>query len=698
MPTDNIQPNSQDLKIEKLGGLDIEGGEFARPRNSFQVLSNFELSRTGCIRKILGFELYNDHEYSAPIVAFRNYVREPGFSSVPVLVGFAQDGKIYDLNTGAVLAVVQQELGFPFIATLPTFSTSSKLEPDGAVVQQLYIVPSGGTLVRYDGHTTIAPVGVSVPTIPALVKAFCYVPKTQPDPDKRNYLEINVSRRYAWAYWNKTIRHSSSLSPVDSTSTIGQGGAVVDEARWYLTSSIQIPIEGPSYGGDYIRKQLFCTQDGGSEFFLIEHLYDINGNEITDADGSFPGDADVVYDGILRTTQPVAAPDLVHSWPDEVPTQNNEFPVKPSLGQDLSMFNMLIQPADVDTISNNPPPKALFGAVYQNRLWLVSADEPSKVVFSKVADFSSFPQDNYFTFLSEDADPIVGLFMEFASLIVSRRTKLSRITGTDFTDFTVTHLDQGLGGIGFRLAANANGKMYYTSQQGIFSFAMDAPKFESPNLKTLFDKVNLDVTGTRMMMVDDVRNGVMYTGLRTNYFRSNAETEEDNPNDGQEEDILLGMDYSEEQPFFVIRGMEMENLVYCMEQIEQGVEQVIFVGMGDNRVYRLGKGTGKSVATAITQPFSGSVPVKRKSFRYLKVEENLAEKKTSLEGFYVSFSVDGKPFRQEKKLRRHNYIGLKGRSLQIRFCHRGEFFYLEGDKWPTISNFAIEYVETGEAY
>ncbi len=723
------RPEPQGEDILPFGGLVVNGGHSARPGNSFRRLDNFDLTVDGAVKKVNGFAPFVPNPvvgsvvYDSPIVAVRSYAREPGVTAA-FLVGISQLGKIYNLETGVQIGDIGFSVGFPSVVIMPGYNANTE-DGEGGVIQYVIIASSlGGPLVCFEG-TTVREVGLvnpftenkKAPIWPMRVRHIAFLLATDVGEfgsissggetvvdriDLMPHINILTARRYRFTYWNPDTRWESSPSVVNENCIVGQGGIPVEQT-W---SIFQIGIQFPALGNEN-RIRVYISREGSESFFLARFLYNDQGDQVcNEDDGSilvedfnYAGSTGMLFDGLPRVNfGPGGDPYRLNQDPFD---DRDAYGIGPRSGTTAGTASpipdQILVEFGPEEGENDKPPPVTFIAVYQNRLWAVPVKEPNTSVFSKVGEFFAFSAPNVFQFLSDDADGIVALRQEFASLIVGRNKKLSRITGTDFTDFTVTHLEQGYGFLGRNLHANVDGGLYFLNNEGLYRFAMDAPAHVSVPVKPIFTGMNVQETAVRMMMAVDNTNGVLFIGLRTGMFNNKVE-----------EDIILCYDYSQESPFSLIRGTGLPhpaegetpfNPLYSLQAVPFNGRERIFLGAGDNKVYEWEEGSGLHDSVLETQRLPMRDTTKRKVFRYLKVtnDPNQFDINTvPLEQFYFSVSVNGKPFGPECQLRMSNFLGVTGKWVIIRIRHRKLFGQYPTDSVPLLYNMRIEWVDIGE--
>lgn len=157
----------------------------------------------------------------------------------------------------------------------------------------LVILPPTGQPVKFDGTTTTE-IGVSAPGVQLGILNY-----KQTTSGARG-ITINAGRLYAWTWFNPTTLHESSPSPLlgsvtffatDVSALVTKLGdflpALVGNA-FYSQVTLGIPAIAitPPIGSGYDHIRIYATKDGGAELFLIQTIYDDQGDVITDANGA----------------------------------------------------------------------------------------------------------------------------------------------------------------------------------------------------------------------------------------------------------------------------------------------------------------------------------------------------------------------------------------------------------------------------
>lgn len=735
------QAEAKEVVVQNVGGLEIETSDVLRAPNAWNRLENWDLFVPGAIRKIAGLEKLNDNQYDSPIVAFREWRRTP--TDPARLLGLSTGGVVYDLQSGVPLASFPP-VGFPFVALLTGLAdgastppgTSNPAQPIQYVVTTTKQVDgSPGPPMKWDGTAAVPTViGVSVPTDPIHIPGIIVAAAEDVSTDPIEFIYVQVSRQYAWTWWNSKTKHESSRSPVGATSTIDLTQfRFLQQYPRIREIQLNVPVAPPPYGdvAGYDRKRIYATRDGGSTFFLVQTLYDATGTVVSDDDGAVPLATSILRDGTIFPASRAMVDPLNPSVAGTgfyVMTTNSvtsifiilplavsesATPILPFVGPagpalpygtyegvvgmvppPVTGFNFtpatddtLVDPSpDVD--ENNPPPTASFGATYQGRLWLISGADPATTVFSKIVDpqssnFESFSLNNRFTMPSNNFDPIVTLVSQEVSLLVGKKRSINVISGTSFTDFTNLPLDPQIGMIGRRNPVSAEGRLFFYSEQGIERLESGVVSFDGHLVRPLTDGLDREEAFERLVSAVDKRRGIVAIAFA--------------PVGGGDDSLIL-YDLSQQSPFSQVVGFDFDD-IWGMENVLVPGEAIegILIGRKDRFVYRLFRGrairTGvPTLSIAETQELPQDDPDNRKVFRRFIIEVL-----PNFRDMTYEWSIDDAPYSTPLQLRRNNFLGGVGRQISILLKHQDPNINVPTQNFPVITGFRIEYVTIGES-
>lgn len=734
-----IKPEVKLVAVQAVGGLEVESQERLRAPNSWRRLENWDLFVPGSVRKIEGYSLVNTQGSFVNFVtglpdeiqSIHEHRRLP--TDPPYLLCLGKSGGIYVLDQSLAIHTAFAPVDYPFVAMMSGLGDgiSSPSGTPNPARQILYMVvtPESVRPQKWDGIpagppvTAPTPLGVSAPTLPAEVK-FALVtdgiigaPKDQLDITNPVGLELLASRGYAWTYWDPKTMHESSLSPTtqDSYFVVADSQDALATYPQIIQIRVYLPVEAPDNPA-YTRRRLYATRDGGQTFFLVQGLQwtDASLNLFqADSDDSIPLSVTEILDGDPALTEYV----LVHknvAWlvTPESPTPADETiqQLKPvqqlaqTQANGLLIHNgttnpnallpkfvapsypptqdvVLVQPSPLEG-ENDPPPIAVWGAVYQNRLWLMPRDDDSKVVFSKVGDFQSFPRDNFFDFPESNYDPVKALVPSYIQMLIGKIRSITSLSGTSFLDFSTYPLDEHVGFIGHRSNVMVEGKVFYMSQQGVQVFEGNKAEFVGGPIRTITDNASRVETLKRVQFTVHMQRGMVLCHI------ANV--------DGRDSIFIydLSMPASPWTEITYLPGKLGSLQTVLLPQTE--TEAVLFSDMNGN-VYELFSGAFAGVfpdnkpkpvvGTAETQFLPQDDPVSKKMFRRLYVELS------DYDRLEYSYSVDGVNFSNPKTLKSDNYLGVIGQQIVIRFEHDAD----PQGKDITLENYTVEYVSIGPA-
>jgi hypothetical protein len=352
---------------------------------------------------------------------------------------------------------------------------------------------------------------------------------------------------------------------------------------------------------------------------------------------------------------------------------------------------------------NDPPPPSVWGAVYQNRLWLVSALDRNKLVFSKMGDYESFPATNYIFFLSGSTDEITALVTskqvgsilaegKDQRLIVSKQRSMYQISGVDFTDFTKMPYLPSTGVLGRRAMEFVGGSLFGFTKQGIEVLEEQRPTFIGSSIRQLFSDLEwsvLDILeGLQLVSVTEL-------GIALFAYRDSPNT---TPTIGNTRLLMIDSSVlgNAPSPFSCVTDLPTPVSAIYETRINNDVD--LIAGGTDGWVYKLfdpASGTDGTEAAVVavleTQEIPQEDKINRKLFRKLRFDGNSINDL----GWKVCYSVDGQDFTEKKRMWNENFIGLSGKTLSVQITHDREL--TDGEESPFLGNMSIEYTVVGDA-
>lgn len=391
----------------------------------------------------------------------------------------------------------------------------------------------------------------------------------------------------------------------------------------------------------------------------------------------------------------------------------------PVLDEELNPLNTV--PPDH---ANDPPPKASWGAIYQNRLFLVDALDKTRLVFSEVADFQSFPPENVFNFLDEDLAPItavlaskaIGLVSEGADtkLIVGKERSTAQIAGTGrpeiisslggvtTTDFDRRPLHAETGIVAKKAARVVEESLIALTRRGLETLEAQQPQFIGAIIRELTDTIEIE-GGFGPSFAVDRKRGQIIAAVRLPDIEL---VDEGAPDNDQNRLILIRTPFLRGDQGGLISPFTVYTLptdICCVYESGSGDNVRLLAGGANGLIYELFK---DGIQTALidsqyvdspveavieTQELPVEEKEQRKIFRRVRFDGVDLD-----ENWKISFSVDkGQTFTAEKQMRNDNLIGLTAKTIIIRIKHNGEI--KESEELPFLSNMSLEMIPIGRA-
>jgi hypothetical protein len=538
------------------------------------------------------------------------------FPTTPFVdIGIGNLGGLFDLISGAHLGDLGGDPGQPFVCMFPGTAFG------GAAILYLLSTMKGAPPKKYDG-INVTDIGVTPPIGPVAVQI-------QQSASNTNAYLMQLGIQYLWTYFNSETLHESSPSPVDNTSIITPVTNHPALATPFITQiKLTIPTPDPAVGTGYNRIRVYRTRDGGQTFFLLPKVRAADGTNLSDANLSIArtsGAAMVVYDGVTATNNAPADDALLVSPPGGAPA--------------------------ID--SHDPPPPAVWGAVYQSRYWLVKEDLKT-LVFSGIGDFQSFPIDNFFTFPKDILDEITALVALSDRLIVNGKNSARQITGTDFSDFVEVPVDMRRGSLGRRSAASDGDNIYVLTAQSLarLAFQVAGPPFIGDHIKPLTDSILAAAQQSIICMDIDTPRSILVFAIKVAGVTYN--------------DQIILADLGRESPFSIIKGLPTEVITVRELEFADGTLDMVFSGADGNtyRLYDSSGGNGSLVAVAETQ----ELPLV--DVDIWKTFQHFVPIGTDFANWKLAYSVDGgATFNALRPMFTKNPIGLSGKTCIIQLTH-----------------------------
>jgi hypothetical protein len=603
------------LKVtwDEFLGLDLQPDVLSRPPNTWRRIENCDLFVPGSVRKIVGPEIFQTAMPSV-IVEMLSYLRDS--TSSLLLLGIGSNGHLYNLSTKADLATLGS-ISNPFVALMTgTAGGSDK-------VFYLICTTNGGPPVKWESVGGVSPIGVS----PADESAVVTV--TASATNAHAYL-MQVGIQYLWTYFNPNTLHESSPSPVDKTAIVSPTSNQPPPDKPYITQvKIDIPTPAPAIGSGYTRIRIYRTRDGGATFYLLPKVYDAGGVNLSDGNNSvlIQGGTTTVYDGVDASAL--------------APTQDQELVNPPGGAPEIG--------------SHDPPPDAIWGAVYQGRLWLLDSSG-RRLWFSQIGDFQSFGVNNFFDFSNDILDTVTSIESLSDRMIVFGKNTARQITGTDFSSFVEVPIDMRRGCLGRRASVHDGDQVYLLTAQSLarLAFANAGPPFLGDKIKPLTDSIKKSALLNIIDMEIDSTRGILMFGVQINGLTYNDQI------------ILVDLSRSPESPFTTINGLSTEVVTLRELEFSDGSKDVLFSG-ADRQIYRVYSKNSPLVGSLVATLETQELPLE--DIDVWKVFQSVSMIGQDMSGWKVSYSVDDEPFTPLIPLNFRTPCGQSGLTMVVRFVH-----------------------------
>jgi hypothetical protein len=349
---------------------------------------------------------------------------------------------------------------------------------------------------------------------------------------------------------------------------------------------------------------------------------------------------------------------------------------------------------------NDPPPKSEWGCMYQNILWLIDAENKTRLRYSRAGDFEYFPWGNYIDFTSDATAGItalvsgkqIGLVTEGRDqrLFVGQQRAVYQILGTDPATFEKQLVYATTGIRGCRVATVVGGTLIALTMQGLEIIDQQRPQIISKPVKTLLDTINNsdNLIDQQLIALSDANTLLLMYGS----------------SGGSACDTIMLLDL-----YRLLKGeAAYSTYVNCVsgirclfESMVDGIP-IVLAGCGNGNVYQLFTPISNLGISIISLAETNAIPSDdrpyRKVFKRLRLDGNSSIR--TLQGvpdsrWTVAFAVDGGSYTPYRQLREETFIGLVGRVLTIKFRH---LYGIEliNSPMPKLSGYQVEYTVIGE--
>lgn len=683
------EKEEKQFEVADFRGLETRKDIHSRDVRSFSKLKNFDRFVPGAIRRSFDPDRM-DFQPDNAIVAFRSFRVVP--EADPQVLGLDVNSVIFNVETGEMLAAGFTTCTRPFVAIFPGTVFSG-----GEFKKANYFIYTDdvGRVWKWCPLTS-GPLNVTMP--PLTQTKNVGVIALYGSNDSTLGTQFIVGRQYRVCLYNPQTNLDSS--PTESGFFNGPDSAIYPFIRAedvpveapFLTEVVlqvsknvlDVPITFDYYNNGYSHLKLFATRDGGPDYFLMTDYvaYDEDANvwHVPDSNGAIPFVPSafgryLIYDGVRDPSIVTNVGETIILAPPIEPFGNAPAPYNAI--HPMQQDNSLVEPAPLPG-DNNAPENADWGCVYNGRLWLVSKDQPSKLIFSRIGEFSAFPPENFIIIPGDQYDPIIALEPQYQQLIIGKNFSTYRLVGTDFEDFIITPLDPQIGMVSRRGNIKAEGALYFESSQGFMRWATDVPDSYGQDVRSETDAITVNSILNDLLAAFDSPLGI---GL---LYLGSFEGENSPPRTAK----FLMFDISEESPFSTFE-VDFGDLK-ALDEVELSTGEKVILACFDSGngifLYKMLRDTPRTDAEAITQLIPDTPVVVRRVFRRLYIEG------TNIDKFQYEISVDeGLTWKSLRPLRVNNFIGYDGMHIMIRFTTR----HLSVGQGQ-IASMRVEYAEIGE--
>lgn len=198
------------------------------------------------------------------------------------------------------------------------------------------------------------------------------------------------------------------------------------------------------------------------------------------------------------------------------------------------------------------PGVSKYLAFHKNRLWLVSATDPTKIVFSELGDYQTYLSTNFiYAPAPKSGDPVTGIVVFQDNLIVFTRTTKYVLYGDDPGNF-VLRQSSGKKGATAQATIKADPNyVYFLSDDGVYRYNGSSDELMSDPIQTEVDNI-ADKTKCSAAVNDNyyklyypattstVNNACILWDTINNFWLRDSETYVDKPFLDENNDLIEG--------------------------------------------------------------------------------------------------------------------------------------------------------------
>lgn len=143
-----------------------------------------------------------------------------------------------------------------------------------------------------------------------------------------------------------------------------------------------------------------------------------------------------------------------------------------------------------DAVVAGSPPVSKFCVFHKNRLWLVDAANPTKLVFSELGDYQQYLSTSFIYAPSpKSGDPITGIKVFQDNLVVFTRKTKYILFGDDPGNFVLRQSSGKKGAVNQNVIQSDPNYIYYLSDDGVYRYNGSADEQVSDKIQTEIDSM-----------------------------------------------------------------------------------------------------------------------------------------------------------------------------------------------------------------
>lgn len=136
------------------------------------------------------------------------------------------------------------------------------------------------------------------------------------------------------------------------------------------------------------------------------------------------------------------------------------------------------------------PGVSKYLAFHKNRLWLVNASDPTKVVFSELSDYQTYLSTNFvYAPAPKSGDPITGILTFQDNLIIFTRNTKYVLYGDDPGNFVLRQSSGKKGAVGQATIKSDANYVYFLSDDGVYRYNGSSDELMSDPIQTEIDNI-----------------------------------------------------------------------------------------------------------------------------------------------------------------------------------------------------------------